>query len=319
MHKSAMLRMEWFVKNYIPKDRPVKILDVGSYDVNGSYRRLFEDMSNISYVGLDMSDGPNVDYAPKDPYDWSELDNDCFDYVISGNAFEHIEYPWLTICEIYKKLKPGGVACILAPNTIDEHRYPLDCYRYYSDGFRALAKWAGFKVISVTVSGVPDKDVDEEWYIEGTNDTFMIVGKEISDEEIARLPKLNGEKRHYSFWVWIRRYNLLKALINDDNPARPMKDFFAGKLINKVYLYGYGDVGKIIYKYVKNIGNVNILVMDQKGGYIGGKEIIRTGDSIEEDTDCCMLITVLEAGIRGELNKIYPNIAKYYADEIYYG
>ena len=42
MHSSAMLRMKWFVDNYVPTDRSLSILDIGSGDVNGSYRTLFE-------------------------------------------------------------------------------------------------------------------------------------------------------------------------------------------------------------------------------------------------------------------------------------
>lgn len=127
MHRSAMLRMQWFVNNYI-------------------------------------------------------LEDGSFDYVISENAFEHIEYPWLTICEIYRKLKDGGFVCILAPNSIHEHRYPIDCYRYFSDGFRALAKWGGFDVVDVTVSGVPDENASVEWYAAGHNDTMMILAKGIEKE-----------------------------------------------------------------------------------------------------------------------------------------
>lgn len=153
MHNSAMLRMKWFVDHYIPANQSVKILDIGSYDVNGSYRELFRGKALVEYVGLDLSDGPNVDYVPEDPYHWDGLEDDSFDFIISGNAFEHIEYPWLTMEQIYKKLKKTGFACILAPHTIGEHRYPVDCYRYFSDGFRALAKWAKFSVVDVTVGG----------------------------------------------------------------------------------------------------------------------------------------------------------------------
>lgn len=45
MHKSSLLRMKWFVDNYvsqIEKDN-IKVLDVGSYDVNGNYKQFFMD------------------------------------------------------------------------------------------------------------------------------------------------------------------------------------------------------------------------------------------------------------------------------------
>ncbi len=68
MHKSSILRMQWFVDNYaskITKDK-VRVLDVGSYDVNGSYRHLF-DKSKYHYTGLDMEEGPNVDIVLNNP------------------------------------------------------------------------------------------------------------------------------------------------------------------------------------------------------------------------------------------------------------
>ena len=80
-----------------------RVLDVGSYGVNGVYRDLFKE-NNIEYVGLDIEAGPNVDIVVKDSYCWDCLPDESFDYIISGQAFEHIEYPWLTIKEIYKKL-----------------------------------------------------------------------------------------------------------------------------------------------------------------------------------------------------------------------
>lgn len=69
MHKSAILRMQWFVENYIPMDRHIRVLDVGSCDVNGSYRMLFHGM-DVDYIGLDMANGLNVNYVPYDPYQW---------------------------------------------------------------------------------------------------------------------------------------------------------------------------------------------------------------------------------------------------------
>lgn len=192
MHKSAMKRMQWFVENYVPTTKEVRVLDVGSYSVNGNYKSLFA-RTKAKYVGLDLIPGPNVDLVVKDPYDWKEIEDESFDFIISGNAFEHIEYPWLTIEQIYKKLKPEGFICILAPFAHVEHKYPTDCYRYLSDGFIALAKWANFKVVECTVGGVPLGTTDQTWFdkTENYDDTMLIAAKTNDEEKLKKLPRFN--------------------------------------------------------------------------------------------------------------------------------
>ena len=192
MHTSAMVRMSWFVDNYVKGKGKVKVLDVGSYNVNGCMKPLF-DGTDAEYTGLDIEAGPNVDVVMNDPYNWDNVPDESFDFVISANAFEHIEYPWLTIKLIYSKLKQGGIACIHAPLAIDEHRYPTDCYRYFSDGFRALAKWGGFQVINATVGGVPSLDAPKDW--DGCNDTLMIIIKSDSPVNADDYPALKYERR----------------------------------------------------------------------------------------------------------------------------
>src|SRR5258706_2277193 len=124
----------------------VRVLDIGSAGVNGTYQELFR-FEGAQYVGLDIQPGPNVDVVPADPYDWAELEDESFDVIISGQALEHIEFPWVILEQIAAKLKPQGLACLIAPSRGPEHRYPIDCYRYYADGLRALAKWSGLKVL----------------------------------------------------------------------------------------------------------------------------------------------------------------------------
>lgn len=311
-----MLRMKWFVNNYISADKHVRVLDVGSFDVNGNYRILFEGR-DIDYIGLDMSAGPNVDYTPQDPYQWSELEDESFDFVISGNAFEHIEYPWLTICEIYRKLKNGGFACILAPNSLREHRYPMDCYRYFSDGFRALAKWGGFEVVDVTVSGVPDENVSPEWYAAGQNDTMMILAKGIESEKIEVLPKFKCEKRyrHASEWEW--RYHFMIEWYNEQNKVNLLQSYVKRKHIKKLYMYGYSEIGKIVYKELKNIKGIEIYLIDQRAERISEINTIKTGEHIDESEDSYMLCTLLDMDLLDKLNQIYPDIRKKYIGDIF--
>ena len=199
MHNSAMLRMKWFVDNYIVpiKKSSIKVLDIGSYDVNGSYKDLFKYINNVEYTGLDATKGPNVDIVPADPYKWKEIKNNTYDFIISGNAFEHIEYPWLTIKEISRVLKPGGIVCILVPFYIREHKYPVDCYRYYSDGLIALAKWAELDVIQASVGGFPCRNETymAKWMNENYDDSVLIAGKSLSKEVIDSSPKFNYIKQ----------------------------------------------------------------------------------------------------------------------------
>jgi SAM-dependent methyltransferase len=127
----------------------LKILDLGSQDINGSYRAVFNAPS-WQYVGVDASEGPNVDMVLSDPYRWKGVKSSSVDVVVSGQVFEHIDYFWLTAMEIERVLKPEGLCCIVAPSSGPEHRYPVDCWRFYPDGLRSLARYAGLDVIEAT-------------------------------------------------------------------------------------------------------------------------------------------------------------------------
>jgi SAM-dependent methyltransferase len=129
-------------KYFPPYPAHRRILDVGSMDVNGSCRDIFP-APNWGYTGLDIRRGPNVDLIPKDPYGWTELQSESFDCVISCCTLEHIEYPWLTVCEIKRVMRPGAMCLIIVPSKGTRHRHPIDCYRFQQRGVEALAKWAG--------------------------------------------------------------------------------------------------------------------------------------------------------------------------------
>jgi SAM-dependent methyltransferase len=177
MHKSSILRMQWFVDNYaskITKDK-VRVLDVGSYDVNGSYRHLFDE-SRYHYTGLDMEEGPNVDIVLKNPYDWNAIESDGFDIVISGQAFEHIEFFWKTMEEMTRVLKKDGLLCLIAPQGFGEHRYPVDCYRFFADGMIALARYVGIEPLHTHTNCAPSIN-DTDWYSEDCADSILIARK----------------------------------------------------------------------------------------------------------------------------------------------
>lgn len=150
MHQSSLDNMLAFKKKYLEhrKGEALSILDLGSLDVNGSYRELFA-IGAWMYRGFDAAGGRNVDIVLRDPYDWREVRSGSVDVVISGQAFEHIEFFWLTMLEIARVLAAGGLCCVIAPSGGPEHRYPVDCWRFYPDGFAALARFASLEVLEV--------------------------------------------------------------------------------------------------------------------------------------------------------------------------
>lgn len=170
-----MKRMEWFVKCYLQATKKLEVLDVGSYDVNGCYKELFNP-SQFNYVGLDMEKGPNVDLVPLSPYKWKELKNDSFDVVISGQAMEHIEFFWVTVSEIVRVTKEGGLICIIAPNGFGEHRYPVDCWRFFTDGMIALARYFKLEIMHAHTNSAASLE-DHDWYSEDCGDSMLIAKK----------------------------------------------------------------------------------------------------------------------------------------------
>jgi SAM-dependent methyltransferase len=175
MHKSSYEKMKRFVKDHLDNkgSSKVNILDFGSRDVNGCYRSLFSN-KNWNYTGMDIEAGKNVDLVIRNPHDWREIKSSSYDVVVSGQALEHIEFPWDVFKEIRRILKSTGIACIIAPSAGPEHRYPIDCWRIYPDGMLALCKYAGLECLNVYTDWEPKNYADgsEIW-----KDTVLVAKK----------------------------------------------------------------------------------------------------------------------------------------------
>jgi SAM-dependent methyltransferase len=94
------------------------MLEVGSYDVNGTVRAIFDPASN--YVGVDLVQGPGVDVVGYG----HELDypDGAFDAVISGECFEHDPHWTDTFTNMARMTRPGGlVAFTCASRGRPEH------------------------------------------------------------------------------------------------------------------------------------------------------------------------------------------------------
>jgi SAM-dependent methyltransferase len=119
-----------------------RCLDVGSFDVNGCVRDLFPDL----YIGLDMRNGPNVDVVAISTQ--IPFEDEFFDVVVCLEMLEHDPYPFETILEMKRVLKPGGTLVITVPGIgFPKHDYPNDYWRMTGEAVKVLL--CGMEYITV--------------------------------------------------------------------------------------------------------------------------------------------------------------------------
>lgn len=82
-----------------------RVLEIGSYDVNGTIRALFSSAGD--YVGVDLDEGPGVDRVG---FGHEVTDSDgSFDVAISGECFEHDPHWRETFTNMARLTRPGGL------------------------------------------------------------------------------------------------------------------------------------------------------------------------------------------------------------------
>jgi SAM-dependent methyltransferase len=112
MHDQAR-NFTLFVKKILPfYFNNKKVLDVGSGDINGNNRFLFE---NCEYNGNDVIKAPNVTIVSKTKD--LPFENNFFDTIVSTECFEHDPEYKESFIKIYSMLKPDGLFCFTCAST----------------------------------------------------------------------------------------------------------------------------------------------------------------------------------------------------------
>lgn len=141
MNQTSINMMQEVVEKYDLSG--LTVVDVGSYDINGTYKALFSG----KYIGVDNVPGPNVDVLT-DSDEWKDMTD--VDAVISGQTIEHISDVPAFMAEIYRVLKPGGILCIIAPSEGPPHYYPIWVRNYPEALLQEVVIAGGFEILSMT-------------------------------------------------------------------------------------------------------------------------------------------------------------------------
>jgi len=84
------------------------------------------------------------------------VESDIADVVIATNVMEHVRKPWVWIRELGRICKPGGYVITINPVSWPYHEYPIDCWRAYPEGMKALYEDAHLQVVSSCCESLED-------------------------------------------------------------------------------------------------------------------------------------------------------------------
>lgn len=143
MHTNSRLLFE---KYALPLFQPgMKVLEIGPESVPSTYRRMTEALS-LEWHTLDMTNNPALTYANSLEYSFAIPDN-SYDIVLSGQVIEHVRKPWKWLPELARVAKVGALVITINPVSWAFHEAPVDCWRIYPDGMKALYEEAALSVI----------------------------------------------------------------------------------------------------------------------------------------------------------------------------
>jgi len=131
--------IRWGAKNLTKEEiKGKKIIEVGSYDVNGTLRYVVELLEPTEYVGTDVIGGPGVDIICPAENLVEKFGKEKFDIVISTCVLEHIRDWKKTISNIKNICKPNGIILIIVPSKWPFHEYPYDFWRYKKEDIKNI-------------------------------------------------------------------------------------------------------------------------------------------------------------------------------------
>lgn len=139
MHNELRYYCEKIRDQYPDSFKNKVVLDAGSLDINGCNKYLFED---CVYLGVDIAHGKNVDIVS--PIHELNFRSEMFDFIISTSVFEHDVFYYLSLNNIVRMLKPGGMFLFTVASTGHGEHGTLRTTPSDSPNTTAIPLWANY-------------------------------------------------------------------------------------------------------------------------------------------------------------------------------
>lgn len=151
MHGNTILLFRKHAKSYFKPG--MRVLEIGA-DPGLTLAKDVGDPS-IKWESVDIAPAPHIAYIANNEYSFPIAD-DSFDIVIAANVMEHVRKIWTWARELTRVCKPGGLVITINPVSWPYHEYPIDCWRAYPEGMKALYDEAGLEVLLSSCESIED-------------------------------------------------------------------------------------------------------------------------------------------------------------------
>lgn len=144
MHRNTVAMFDRHARAHV---RPgARVLEVGPDRAPSTLRGRVA--ADVAWETIDVAARPGLPltHLAADPYRYP-LPDGAYDIVLSANVVEHVPRAWTWMRELARVCRPGGVVITIAPVSWPFHESPVDCWRIYPDGMRAVCEDAGLEVL----------------------------------------------------------------------------------------------------------------------------------------------------------------------------
>ena len=144
MHLNSELLFEKYSLGYF-KDN-MRVLEVGPAGIPSIYQKKVNN-STITWHTLDLySSYEGITFVSQEEYNYP-IETGSYDLIVSGQVMEHVKKIWLWFDELKRIVKKDGIIIIVNPVSWPYHAIPVDCWRIFPEGMKALCDQCKLEIL----------------------------------------------------------------------------------------------------------------------------------------------------------------------------